>query len=124
MTSEKMPSFTLECDATVAEVASPRSCRLLSRISAPDRDDYWLAQVDPPFPGRYFGEGENEISKVVIATKLEGYSLFDRERNSIPVYVGRILNDSVVSECAMRPDQVEVMLWGAVRKQPDEALKR
>jgi hypothetical protein len=111
---QSLPAFILECEFTEPAVSAPRSCRLLTRISAPDRDDYWLAQVSPPFPGRYFGE-DNVISKVIIATKAEGQTLFDRHRAYIPVYIARILDEAVITECKMVPNQLEVMLWCLAR---------
>lgn len=111
---ESLPAFILECEFTEPGVSAPRTCHLLTRISAPDRDDYWLAQVDPPFPGLYFGE-DDVISKVIIATKAEGQTLFDRHRDYIPVYIARILDEAVIAESKMLPDQLEVMLWCLAR---------
>jgi hypothetical protein len=114
---QRLPAFILECEFTEPAVSAPRMCRLVNQISAPDRDDYWLAEVDLPFPGRYFSEGD-VISKVIIATKAEGHTQLDRAY--IPVYIARILDKAVITEGKMVPDQLEVMLgcWRDRRLMP------
>jgi hypothetical protein len=110
MTDSDLPLFTLECESTDPDRSSPRACQLLGLISAPDRDDYWLARVDPPFAGARPGEND-PISEVIIATKFVGQTVFDT-RSYIPVYVARVLEKSAILKREILPNQIEVMLLG------------
>jgi hypothetical protein len=82
-------------------------------VDATDRDDYWLAAVDPPFIGQRYGLGASDISEVILATKFAGHSLFD-ERRIIPVSVARIVDGGICPE-TLRPEQIEVILWCAAK---------
>ena len=109
--STQTPIIVLECESREPDLSSRRSCTLLGRLIAPDRDDYWLAKVDPPFLGQHFGLGATEISDVVVATRLRGLSLFDQERPDVPVYVARILDHNVITSRTVQPNQIELILW-------------
>ena len=116
MTDERGRCFELVCEARDSDLAAPRTCRLLARVSAVERDDYWLAEIDPPLRGQAFGLGGRDISEVIIATRLKGHSLFDNSDAPIPVYVARITDPSVVVNKKIMPGQIELILWGAVRQ--------
>jgi len=92
-------------------LAAPRACHLLRQVSVADRDDCWLADVNPPFPGKTFDFGIDDVSRVIIASKWQGASLFDNRGDPIPVYVVRVLGQRDVSS-RLESDQVALMLWG------------
>ncbi len=112
MTNEDIRCFELTCEARDnPDLEAPRKCHLLAKVSAPGRDDYWLAEVRPPFRGQLFGLGGLDISEVIIATRLKGHSLFDSGRAATPVYVARILDAKVIATKSLTPDQIELILW-------------
>jgi hypothetical protein len=113
--TERLPWFTLECENREPDLSAARTCRLLAQLKAEDRDDYWLAEVDPPFLGQHFGLGAVDISDIVIATKLKGFSLLDSEAATAPVYVARILDRNVIATRTLKPDQAELILWCIAR---------
>ncbi len=82
----------------------------MAHVDATDRDDYWLAAVDPPFMGQRYGLGASDISEVILATKFAGHSLFD-ERKIIPVSVARIVGGGIRPSETLGPEQMEVILW-------------
>lgn len=105
----------LECESREADQRGPRTCRLLANVSASDRDDYWLAEVDPPFIGQQFGLAAEDITEVIVATRYRGQSLFDMHSRTIAVYIARILDRRVVATKTLEPGQTELILWGEVR---------
>jgi hypothetical protein len=111
--------FELTCDSSEVDLAAARTCSLVAPVSAKERDDYWLAEVDPPFRGQAFGLGGDDISQVVIASALLGYPLSDIRNSTIPVYVARIIDPSVISSKTLKPDQIALMLWGNAKRLPD-----
>jgi hypothetical protein len=83
---EPLASFTLECESQEPDLSAPRTCRLVALLRAADRDDYWLAEVDPPFIGQHLRSGADDIADIVLATRFKGFSLFwsqGREDNNM-----------------------------------------
>jgi hypothetical protein len=109
-------TLILECEAGNPDLSAPRICNLLAPVSIAERDDCWLADIDPPFAGRNFGSDIDAISRVIIATKWKGYSLFDTHHEIIPVYVARILDGHETSGRAFGADQIRVILWCAAKQ--------
>jgi len=112
---EPIRTFILECDTTDPGLGRERVCRLVTPISAEDRNDYWLAEVDPPFPGRSSGREPHGFSHVIVATKWKGQSLLDTDLKFIPVYVLRILDCEVIATRICGPDQMSLFLWCVAR---------
>ena len=64
----------------------PRSCWRIKRVIGGRRDNFLLARIDPPIPGReYSGVGDLDINLVLLATRHVGASLFPI--NAWPIYV-------------------------------------
>ena len=111
MTDAVVRSFILQCESRELDLSAPRTCHLASQVNVGERDDCWLAQVDPPFLGQHFGLGADLITDVVIATRLPGVSLFDEERIDVPIYVARILDPDGIAKRTLEPEQIELILW-------------
>lgn len=107
--------FTLECESREHDLAAERTCRIVARLEAADRDDYWLAEVRPPFIGQHFGLGAEMLKEVVLATRFKGHSLSDAGRSPIPVYVLRIVDRSVLATHTLMPRQAKLILWGKLK---------
>jgi len=50
-----------------------------------------LVEVDPPFIGQKFGLGGKDLETIVLAPRLEGYSLFPVSKWPCPVHCVRIV---------------------------------
>jgi hypothetical protein len=73
--AERLPWFILECESREPDLSTARICRLVAQLKAADRDDYWFAEVYPPFLRQHFGLGAEEISDIGIATKVKGLTV-------------------------------------------------
>ena len=74
----------------------PRVCRPLGRLRDSRRDDYMLVEIEPPLVRQARGSGEEVVSRLVLATRHEGYTLFPvfpiRKRPlSVYIYIVRWL---------------------------------
>lgn len=107
--------FSLECESREADLAAERTCRMVARLDAPDRDDYWLAEVSPPFIGQHFGLDAGMLTEVIVATRFKGQSVADAKSASIPVYVARILDQNVLATHKLMAHQLQVILWGQLK---------
>lgn len=116
MTDTPVVSFVLECESREADQSAPRTCHLIAPINVGNRNDCWVAEVDPPFIGQPFGLGAKDIDRVIVASKWDGISLFDENRIDIPVYVVHIRDPSVTTNRSLGSEEVEVMFWGIVRR--------
>jgi len=109
-------TLILECESREPDLASPRICRIHRRFSAGDRDDYWLAEVSPPFLGQHFGLGGEMLDWVVLATKFRDSVLFEADSSLVPVYVAYLADrGAVASGRTVRPEEIRVILWGWVK---------
>jgi hypothetical protein len=104
----------LTCESREADLAAPRMCSLLGQFSAGGRDDYWCAEVSPPFIGQHFGLGGDDLAQVILATKWQGQSLLDAEHGSVAVYVARATKSSE----PLRPEDIQVLLRGILERSP------
>jgi|HubBroStandDraft_6_1064221.scaffolds.fasta_scaffold1865918_1 hypothetical protein len=107
--------FALECESREPDLAAERTCHFVARLVAAERDDYWLAEIRPPFIGQHFGLGAEMLNEVVLAAHLKGDSLFDADHRAIPVYVARIADREILATHTLMPNQIQVILWGQLR---------
>jgi hypothetical protein len=102
---------------------NPRRCTPVRRLRGPIRDDYLLIKIDPPLIGQPFGLGANDIDEVIVATRLEGVSLFPIERWPVDVYVVRLLVASEAKETVMA-DEMELIAWAELYPTEEHAKAR
>ena len=108
--------LVLECESREPDLADPRVCCILLRFSAAPRDDYWLVSVKPPLLGQHFGLGQEMLDRLVLATRLDGYSILDADRYPIPVYVARVAEpEALTPGCSIGSENIILLLWGEVR---------
>jgi hypothetical protein len=60
---------------------------------------------------------------LIVSPKFEGTSLFPISQWPMPVYVSRILDDTVLTTRSFTPQQVELITWGTLT-QKAEAIQR
>lgn len=80
-----------------------------------------LVRVEPPVIGQNYGLGSEDISHLILTAKYEGVSLFPIKEWPCHVYVSRILSDSVISALKFTASQIEVIAWGIIFRNFDEA---
>ncbi len=74
MTTDTEPDFYMGSSEDV-DLETPRRCWRLKRLSSPHRDDFLVVRVDPPIPGEALGV-DGEINVIIVAARIESYSLF------------------------------------------------
>lgn len=86
------------------------------------RDDLMLIEVEPPVIGQPYGLGAEDISELVIAARLEGYTLFPVSPWPCPVYVCRMLDETITESLVIaRPEQVPLIAWAELYPTREEA---
>jgi hypothetical protein len=86
-----------------------------------------VIRVDPPVIGQKYGLGAEDITELLIAPRLEGYTLYPVSPWPCYVYVFRILDEAIItSRVITRPDQGEMIAWAELyrsRKEADAQLE-
>jgi hypothetical protein len=77
-------------------------------------------KIDPPLLGQLFGM--DDIDRLLISSKWTETSLYPVSRWPLPVYVMRIIDESILRAGSFRKDQVELIAWGMIYKQKGEIL--
>lgn len=117
----KKPDFFLSAAGESDELATPRACWTIGRLTDNHRDDYMLIKIEPSLSGQKFGLGDKEIEHLVIATRHKGFTLFPVTEWPSFVYIARILDESIVKTGVMLPNQVEPLSWGMIFRTYDDA---
>ncbi|HEX5054994.1 MAG TPA: hypothetical protein VFX02_00705, partial [Gammaproteobacteria bacterium] len=68
-----------------------RACYKGRRLMDGHPDGYMICEIDPPIAGQSYGLGEQNISKVIIASRHSGYSLFVIREWPAYVHVARLV---------------------------------
>src|SRR5262249_59946606 len=69
----------------------PRRCSLIRRLRDERRSDLMLVRIDPPIFGQEFGLGAQDVNVLILAPRLEGYSLFPISNWPCPVHCVRLV---------------------------------
>jgi len=115
------PDLFLSTASESRELAIPRACWAKGRLRDQLRDDYLLIEIEPPLIGQKYGLGDQDITRLIISTRLEGESLFPLRERQYHVYVARILDDAIIKTRAFTPGQVELIAWGTIFPTLDQA---
>jgi hypothetical protein len=90
----------------------PRRCYAIKRLRCAVRDDYLLIRIDPPLVGQWYGLGGRDIDKVIVATRLQGGSLFPILEWPVFVHVARPLIEHPEQRDQLANDELENIMWG------------
>ncbi|HOW80661.1 MAG TPA: hypothetical protein PK406_14545 [Verrucomicrobiota bacterium] len=104
-----------------SELAAPRACFVKGRLHNSTRNDYALVEIEPPLSGQGFGILGQDIICLLLSTKIKGETLFPIQQWPSPVYVARILDESILETLSFKANQVEVIAWGFVYPSFEEA---
>lgn len=99
----------------------PTACWASGRLSDQFRDDYMLVSIHPAIVGQKYGLGSRDIDRLVLSTRLAGTSLYPIREWPCHVYVMRIKNDSVVTNCFIGKEDVELIGGGTLHATEEDA---
>lgn len=89
----------------------PKIVNLHKQTSCGERDDYFWAEVAPPFEGRLFGLGD-DLSVVLLAPRFEGDSIIDTQNWPLHVYVCTTTSPDNIKSDVVPVDDVKILNWG------------
>jgi hypothetical protein len=92
-------------------LARPRICTILRYAQFDTGKDCAFASVDPPIPGQDFGRGD-DISRVVVTSRMEGQTLSEIESFPCFVFVARAIDDSAFTKGILTKNDLEIIGWG------------
>jgi hypothetical protein len=102
------------------DFTEPRRCRMIKRVGYGDRDDCLLIEIDPPAIGQRYGLGGEDIHFLIVATRLEGDSLFPISEWPVSVYLVRSLVPDPDSRHHFGLDEAEMIDWGELYQTEEE----
>jgi hypothetical protein len=125
VTSDKpQPEFYLTTAGEYGLLSKPRACWFIQRMRDGNRDDYMLVRISPELLGQPFGLGNNNIDILLLATRHRGFSLYPVTQWPTSVYVTRLVNRDVLNDISFTSDQVELIAWGEIFPDLQEATSR
>lgn len=118
--SEKPDFLLTTLGESSGPLAEPRACRTMGRLRDQNRDDYMLVEIDPALSGQRYGLGGQEITQLLLSTRLKGQTLFPIKDWPVSVYVTRILDGAILRTSSFTAAQVELIAWGSLYRSLDE----
>jgi hypothetical protein len=118
---EKSDFFLSAAGEMRGDLAITRACRVKGRLNDDVRNDYMLIEVEPPVIGEKYGLGAEDLTELIISSRLQGYSLFPVSEWPCQVYVARILDKAIIQTRMFNRDQVELIAWATIFRTLDEA---
>ena len=115
------PNFYLSTAGEYGPLTDPRACWAGMRLRDNVRDDYMEIEIDPPLIGQGFGLGDDDIKCLLIASRLDGLTLYPIIQWPVAVYVSRILDYRVRESGSFEKCQVELIAWGMIYRTLQEA---
>jgi hypothetical protein len=80
-----------------------------------------LVEIKPALIGQIFGLGDKDISHLILSSRYEGYTLYPVITWPCPVYVARILDDTILQTLSFAEGQVELIAWATIFRTLQEA---
>lgn len=118
---DRKPVFFLSADGEYAPLRDPRACWVEERMSDGYRDDYMRLQIEPSLIGQPFGV-TGDIDQLLISSKWEGTTLYPISRWPMPVYIFRILDETIIGTGSFLKGQVEMIAWGLIYNAKEEIV--
>jgi hypothetical protein len=115
------PDFFLSSAGEYRPLSQPRACWTKARLRDPVRDDYMLVEIEPVLLGQPFGLGGKDISRLILSTRHQGYTLYPVTEWPSHVYVARILDETVLQTLSFTKVQVELIAWALIFRTVEEA---
>jgi hypothetical protein len=115
------PDFYLSTAGEYGPLTDPRACWAERRLRDQLRDDYMEVEIDPLLEGQSFGLGVKDLNRLLLASRLEGFTLYPINQWPVPVYVIRVLDDAILASGYFEKNQVEIVAWGMIFRTAREA---
>jgi hypothetical protein len=80
-----------------------------------------LVEIQPALLGQPFGLGDRDISQLLLSTRYQGYTLYPITKWPCPVYVARVLDDTILQTLSFTKEQVELIAWATIFRTIQEA---
>ena len=117
------PDFFLSAAGEMrGDLGLPRACWVKHRLKDQVRDDHLLIEVDPPVIGQKYCLGNEDITELIISARLQGFSLSPVSHWPCPVYISRILDETIEKTLVFIKDQIEIIGWGMIFRTLEEAI--
>ena len=113
--------FFLSSAGEYGPLSQPRACWTKARLRDPVRDDYVLVEIEPVLLGQSFGLGGRNISRLILSTRHQGYTLCPVTEWPSHVYVSCILDESILETLFFTKEQVELIAWAIIFRTMEEA---
>lgn len=82
-----------------------------------------LVDIEPVLRGQSFGLGGQNISRLILSTRHQGYTLYPVTEWPSHVYVARILDESVLETLFFTKEQVELIAWAIIFRTMEEGTE-
>jgi hypothetical protein len=73
-----------------------------------------LVEIQPVLVGQSFGLGDQDISRLILSTRFQGFTLYPITEWPSNVYVTRILDEDVLRTFSFTKEQIELISWAAL----------
>jgi hypothetical protein len=96
------------------EAYAPRTCRVLRRLRSELRDDIGLVEIDPPLPRSVY-DTDREVRFLILATRLEGQTLFPVSKWPSYVYICLLKGKDMPDSDVIVSVDLRILDWGEIR---------
>ena len=80
-----------------------------------------LIEIKPVLVGQLFDLGDQDISRVILSARFQGYTLYPISEWPFHVYVSRILDEAVLQTFSFTKEQIELIAWAMIFRTFEEA---
>ena len=118
--SKDHPDFYL-ASSEGYDMAEPRRCWIIKRLTTGQRDDLLLIRIEPPLIGQKYGLGGKDINQVIVATRHQGASLFPVKVWPVFVHVVRPLIENSQDRESLHDGEFESIAWAELYRSEQDA---
>ena len=116
----KQPDFALVSSEGYG-LEEPRACWLLRSYKGSHPDGYHLVQIQPPLIGQFYGYGDCDIDKVVLAARHKGHSFIHVVDWPISVHVAIPRSEDVLRQDTIECSDLKLIGWAEVYQTSEDA---
>jgi hypothetical protein len=99
------------------EPYAPQACRVVRRLRSELRDDLALVELEPPLP-RHVYDTNKEVQWLILASRLQGESLFPATKWPLQVYICRLKGKDKPGSDTIASVDIAIVDRGEVRRSP------
>lgn len=118
--SEERPDFYL-ASSEGYDMAEPRRCWIIKRLTTDQRNDLLLVRIDPPLIGQKYGLGGRDVDQVLMAARHQGASVFPVKEWPVFVHVARPLIENPQDRESLQDGEFESIAWAELYRSEQDA---